>query len=435
MSIKELCDWKCFQRWERCLTVPGTRKVHCITRANNTDVFVSNNSQYKIQDEFPGKQQKVIRQHSSSADEDEETSTGDEVDDPSDGKFSACTPKQNQATQSPHIIYGLPKDIETSVTTSPAEFPSQNETLITSLLEGMVDFADGKTILDKRDLFALYGHNQKPEDNYLTNFIIDAYLKLIASKSATQGTKVVCIEWERFNKWDGKSSNLFKHLPHLLQQDYVFVPWNTASHWVLVAALPKQKHILVLDSLAIDSTKPSARKAIDKMWMLLSMEDSSLDASEWGFYTNTPHHIPQQDNSFDCGVFICLYARCLALKYPLPICISSYRKQMVVELHRQKIDGPLLPGILVEQYYAVDYINRFYVGRVLAIQSLFCNVKFLHCGSKGYSWPNHDDIECVHKSYIFYGPVTLSGFGPFTVLEQSELEKVHQCLKKSKKFS
>jgi len=208
-----------------------------------------------------------------------------------------------------------------------------------------VDFADGKTILDKRDLFALYRHNRKPEDSYLTNFVIDSYLKLIASKSTTTGTNTVSIDWEQFDKWDGKSLNLFKDSTSLLQQDCVFVPWYTAGHWVLVATLPKRKTILVLDSLAIETTKPSANKAIDKMWKLLSMEDCSLDASEWGFYTNRPHDIPQQDNSHDCGVFVCLYARSLSLNHPLPFCTLSYGKQMIVELHKQKIHGPVLPGI------------------------------------------------------------------------------------------
>ena len=132
--------------------------------------------------------------------------------------------------------------------------------------------------------------------------------------------------------------------------------------------------------------------------MLLCMEDGSLDVAKWGFYTNTPLDIPQQDNSHDCGVFVCLYARCLSLKYSLPHCLLSFRKQMITELHKQMIDGPFLPGVQTEQYYAVDYINRYYVGRALSIDGSFCLMKFLHCGSKIYSWPKHDDTDPVHKS-------------------------------------
>ena len=69
----------------------------------------------------------------------------------------------------------------------------------------------------------------------------------------------------------------------------------------------------------------------------------------------------------------------------------------------QMIDGPFLPEVQTEQYYAVDYINRYYVGRVLSIDGSFCLMKFLHCGSKIYSWPKHDDTDTVHKSCIFMG--------------------------------
>ena len=155
--------------------------------------------------------------------------------------------------------------------------------------------------------------------------------------------------------------------------------------------------IFILDSLAIDSTKPSAQTAMEKMRMLLCTEDGSLDVAKWGFYTNTPSDIPQQDNGHDYGVFVCLYARCLSLKYSLPHCLLSLRKQMITELHKQMIDGPFLPEVQTEQYYAVDCINRYYVGRVLSIDGSFCLKKFLHCGSKIYSWPKHNDTDTVHK--------------------------------------
>ena len=102
--------------------------------------------------------------------------------------------------------------------------------------------------------------------------------------------------------------------------------------------------IFILDSLATDSTKPSAQTAMEKMWMLLCMEDGPLDVAKWGFYTNTPLDIPQQDSSHDCGV-VCLYAKCLFLKYSLPHCLFSFRKQMIIELHKQMIDGPFLPEV------------------------------------------------------------------------------------------
>ena len=90
---------------------------------------------------------------------------------------------------------------------------------------------------------------------------------------------------------------------------------------------------------------------------------------------------------------------------------------MITELHKQMTDGPFLPEVQTERYYAVDYINRYYVGRVCiklelffyrvqqkcSIDGSFCLMKFSHCGSKIYSWPKHDDTDTVYKSCIFMG--------------------------------
>jgi len=44
------------------------------------------------------------------------------------------------------------------------------------------------------------GKKTKDEDNYLTNFVIEAYLELIAIKGISQGAKVEFLGWESFEK-------------------------------------------------------------------------------------------------------------------------------------------------------------------------------------------------------------------------------------------
>ena len=66
---------------------------------------------------------------------------------------------------------------------------------------------------------------------------------------------------------------------------------------------------------------------------------------------------------------------------------------MIMELHRQKIEGLVLLGIQINQYYAVDYFKRFYITRVLAIAILFYKVKFLQFVSMVYEWPKYDDTH------------------------------------------
>ena len=68
-----------------------------------------------------------------------------------------------------------------------------------------------------------------------------------------------------------------------------------------------------------------------------------------------------------------------------------------------------------EKMYAVDYVDRYYIGRVLkkSDKENFYHMKFLHKFSEGgrvlFRWPKTDDVDEVHETNIFYGPVHLEG--------------------------
>ena len=76
--------------------------------------------------------------------------------------------------------------------------------------------------------------------------------------------------------------------------------------------LPKKKMVIALDSVAGDFVKPTTQKALDKMGSVLKAVDTCCNLGEWAFFCNSKDDIPQQTNGYDCGVYTCLYARCLA---------------------------------------------------------------------------------------------------------------------------
>lgn len=84
-------------------------------------------------------------------------------------------------------------------------------------------------------------------------------------------------------------------------------------------------------------------------------------------------------------------------------------------------------GIISEEYYAVQYVKKYYIGRALiTLDSNQVKVKFLHnAGAGKFGWPRRDDIDKVHMSSIFYGPISLHQSGPFTVPKRHEIEKVY----------
>ena len=72
------------------------------------------------------------------------------------------------------------------------------------------------------------------------------------------------------------------------------------------------------------------------------------------------------------------------------------------------------PTISIEEYFAVDYVHKFYIGRVIAKEDNgYWQMKFLRHlfrdGAPVFNWPKTDDIDKVHESAIFYGPISLMG--------------------------
>ena len=52
----------------------------------------------------------------------------------------------------------------------------------------------------------------------------------------------------------------------------------------------------------------------------------------------------------------------------------------------------------------------------MSVKDNFAEVKYLHSiSATTYDWPRTDDVDRVHCSCIFYGPVLLTGNRPFTI--------------------
>ncbi|XP_015748563.1 PREDICTED: ubiquitin-like-specific protease 1 [Acropora digitifera] len=285
--------------------------------------------------------------------------------------------KQIEKRVSFRIHYGLQNLAPTLNTEASCNFPECNRPLRSCLLNGTVKF-QGDTVIDGGDIIGLLGGNSADEENYLSNFVVDSYLKLISMESSMKGLSTVSLKWERFEKnvgkecarcvlkrKDGKAS--------FLEHDLILTPCNEpgSKHWFLLVTKPKEKQMLVLDSLAGSFIKPSTARAMDKMWSVVKELDEDVNEWEWSFHINKPCDIPQQQNGFDCGVFVCAYARNLALQSPVPCqtSVPSFRSVMLLELHNKAMYGFTEASPQVGLYYAVEYGKSYYIGRALGSPS------------------------------------------------------------------
>ena len=357
-------------------------------------------------------------------------------------KFMGENPVKEYGDHAP-MHYGLPEEIASKLKEQVAcAFASHKEPLLECLLNGSITF-NGNQVIDERDLQSLHGGHVCDEDNYLSNFVIESYFGLIACACRERELKIEYMGWEQFEKGvrTRPAKELLKGKAPLMEQDVILVPCNSGAskHWFLVVVMMRERQVIVLDSLATSAPKPSAVEAKDKIWYLLQELDNGLDVKQWSFSTNTKAEILQQQNSFDCGVFLCAYARSLLLGYPIPESDSfqNFRSHMLLELHRQELQGFSDHDILIQQdsYYAVSYGKSYYIGRALEIVDADkFKFKFLHAtvssGAKLFTWPGHDDVDTVHISRVFYGPLITEGVRPFLFPQLHEVDQVHKWLKK-----
>ena len=104
----------------------------------------------------------------------------------------------------------------------------------------------------------------------------------------------------------------------------IFPVHQDLSHWCLVIADVAAKQLIYFDSLANDNHH-----------CLKVLNDYLQERSGQCFSVKQEKNVPRQTNSSDCGVFICMYARCIAGESAFCFSqtdIPSIRKQILFEL-------------------------------------------------------------------------------------------------------
>ena len=59
-------------------------------------------------------------------------------------------------------------------------------------------------------------------------------------------------------------------------------------------------------------------------------------------------------------------------------CISPFKQCMLFSLHRGTLHEIALPTVAIEEYYAIDYLSKCYIGRALSIANNLVKFKFLY---------------------------------------------------------
>lgn len=121
-----------------------------------------------------------------------------------------------------------------------------------------------------------------------------AYTKV--SRDRDQAYDIVCREKNESNIFDDRNA-----------YDRVFIPIVNAQHWTLVMIDNKTHIIYYYDSLVSPMKQP--RAIVIRDWVMAECKKFGLNV-QWNI--QIPIQSAHQVNGYDCGVYVCRYAECLA---------------------------------------------------------------------------------------------------------------------------
>lgn len=119
---------------------------------------------------------------------------------------------------------------------------------------------------------------------------------------------------------------------------------------------------------------------------------------------------------------------------------AEYSDEDLLPLTNFKASGSTIfaPGnnytpCAVDTYVAVDYVKKWYVGRIIEDGKAEVKIKFLErLPENKFRWPKRDDIDTVSKKLCFFGPIEIEGINTFSISPTSiELDKIWKKFKKS----
>lgn len=158
------------------------------------------------------------------------------------------------------------------------------------------------------------------EKDWLTDEIINHYLKIHAMRNK----HVYLMNTFFYNKlMQGHTYNKDNGTSFLknITDDHVCILFPlhvNDSHWILVCADMKTATMYVLDSTYIPSETPSCIRYIMRF-----LDEAVSTCEKWKMH-HLKDTVAQQDNSSDCGVYCCMFARVIMESYNISACFPPH---------------------------------------------------------------------------------------------------------------
>lgn len=177
---------------------------------------------------------------------------------------------------------------------------------------------------------------------HLTDEVIDKYTDLIKARSPDSihtfttffYTTLSANGYSKVSRWTKKVD--------IFSKEKLFIPIykEQEKHWCLVYVNLKKKTIEYYDSFRVRNIVCLKIIFSYLIFEHLDKKGYSLNTRNWSLRNMT---CPVQQNLWDCGVFICMFAEHLARDAPLNFSqkdMKRFRRQMKSEIEMKKLINP-----------------------------------------------------------------------------------------------
>lgn len=141
--------------------------------------------------------------------------------------------------------------------------------------------------------------------------------------------------------------------------DYIFIPVNQSNaHWALVSVSCRDQTIKYYDSL--QGNNGGTLKMLHDLFLSASIHQNGSKTEDWKMEVCSD--LPTQTNNFDCGVFLCQYAYCIASGQTFDV-MTGNTDHLRPTMHRELSEGKLREEIRTEDQlyrgaqYGIHYQN------------------------------------------------------------------------------
>ena len=204
-------------------------------------------------------------------------------------------------------------DLKTNTARQPKLITEMNEEITAELRGDGLVVKSHNIHIETKDLNRLLG------ENWLNDKIIDGYLKIISKRSSTDANRS-----GKLPKVYAMSSYFYENLMNrgttavekwtkdvdIFDFDLILVPIHLPKHWCLAVVDFRSPGVFYYDSLGGHNMP-----ALNLILEYLQIEHKKKRKTELNikkFAMEIVEDCPKQDNSWDCGVFVCKVAKFLS---------------------------------------------------------------------------------------------------------------------------